>query len=258
VLQYCYFRSHRQYFIYRDNSISAFIEHLLFASNWIKTQTLSFNAPIWSVSAEILVYFGFFAVVRAAGPAPATALAVCALSWVLGHVKFNYIIPVNSAVLKCALVFFAGGFALWLSRQRRGLVSSLSILAMTVVLLASGLIHVDSGVILVLTVCSVVVFARLGELKTGLGLLKRLAFLGNATYSSYLLHFPIQLGMVLIVDALGYSRSIFLMPVMFVTYLSLVIGTSLAVYRLFERPAQRWMRGLALQRKPAVLSKSRR
>jgi peptidoglycan/LPS O-acetylase OafA/YrhL len=64
--------------------------------------------------------------------------------------------------------------------------------------------------------------------------------------------------MVLIVDALGYSRSIFLMPVMFVTYLSLVIGTSLAVYRVFERPAQRWMRGLALQRKPAVLSKSRR
>jgi peptidoglycan/LPS O-acetylase OafA/YrhL len=62
---------------------------------------------------------------------------------------------------------------------------------MTVALLASGLIHVDSGVILVLTVCSVVVFARLGELKTGLGL-KRLAFLGNATYSSYLLHFPSQ------------------------------------------------------------------
>jgi peptidoglycan/LPS O-acetylase OafA/YrhL len=257
VLQYCYFRSHGQYFIYRDNSVSAFIEHLLFASNWIKTQTLSFDAPVWSVSVEILVYFGFFAVVRAVGPAPATALAVCGLSWVLDHVNFNYIIPVNSAVLKCALLFFAGGFALWLSRQRQGLLPSLSILAMTVALLASGLIHVDSGVILVLTVCSVVVFARLGELKTGL-VLKRLAFLGNATYSSYLLHFPIQLGMVLIVDALGYSRSIFLMPVMFVTYLSLVIGTSLAVYRVFERPAQRWIRGLALQRKPALLSKSHR
>jgi peptidoglycan/LPS O-acetylase OafA/YrhL len=108
-----------------------------------------------------------------------------------------------------------------------------------------------------MTVCSVVVFARLGELKTGL-VLKRLVFLGNATYSSYLLHFPMQLGMVLIVDALGYSRSIFLMPVMFVTYLALVIGTLLAVYRVFERPAQRRIRDLALQRKPALLSKSQR
>jgi peptidoglycan/LPS O-acetylase OafA/YrhL len=255
VLQYFYFRSHGLHFIYRDNGISAFIEHLLFASNWIKTQTLSFNAPVWSVSVEILVYFGFFAVVRAGGPAPATALAVCGLSWVLDHVNFNYLIPVNSAVLKCALLFFAGGFAVWLSRQRQGLVSSLAIGATTIALLAFGLIHADSGVILVLTVCSVAVFARLGELKAGL-FLKHLAFLGNATYSSYLLHFPIQLGMVSIVDALGYSRTIFLMPVVFVTYLSLVIGTSLAVYRVFEHPAQRWIRDLALQKQAASLSKS--
>jgi peptidoglycan/LPS O-acetylase OafA/YrhL len=257
VLQYLYFRSHGQHFIYPNNSISAFIEHLLFASNWIKTQTLSFNAPAWSVSVEILVYFGFFAAVRAAGPAPATALAVCGLSWVLDHVNFNYIIPVNSAVLKCALLFFAGGFTLWLSRQRQGLLACLCVAAITVALLASGFVHADSGVILVLTVCFVVVFARLGELKAG-RVLERLAFLGNATYSSYLLHFPIQLGMVLAVDASGYSRTIFLTPVMFVTYLSLVIGISLAVYRFFERPAQRWIRELALQRQPAWLAKPHR
>lgn len=257
LLQYFYLRSHAQPFIYRDNSFSAFIEHLFFASNWIKTQTWSFNGPVWSVSVEILVYFGFFAVVRMIGPAPATALSVCGLSWVLSQIRFNYIIPVDSAVLKCALLFFAGGFALWLSRHPQGVLSSLCIGVVTAVLLASGLIHAGSGVILILTVCSVVVFARIGEWKGGV-ILKRLAFLGNATYSSYLLHFPIQLGMVIIVDAMGYSRTIFLAPVMFVTYLSFVIGISLAVYRVFERPAQRWIRDLAsqLQRQPSSLSKS--
>ena len=68
-------------------------------------------------------------------------------------------------------------------------------------------------------------------------------FLGNATYSSYLMHFPIQLGLVgRILDALGFSRTVFFSPIVLVAYLALVISTSLAVYHLFELPAQNWIR----------------
>jgi peptidoglycan/LPS O-acetylase OafA/YrhL len=75
--------------------------------------------------------------------------------------------------------------------------------------------------------------------------LRRFAFLGNATYSSYLIHFPIQLGMVVIIDALGYSRDIFLNQTAFVAYLVSVVIISLGVYHLFELPAQKWVRDLA-------------
>jgi peptidoglycan/LPS O-acetylase OafA/YrhL len=129
--------------------------------------------------------------------------------------------------------------------------------ALTGLLLAFGRIHVDSGIVLVLTICSVTVFARLGELKSA-SFLRRLAFLGNATYSSYLMHFPIQLGMVMIIDAMGFSRAIFLTQAMFVTYLVLVVGISLAVYRCFELPAQKWIRDVAgqWQKRRASLAKA--
>jgi len=71
---------------------------------------------------------------------------------------------------------------------------------------------------------------------------RRLAFLGNATYSSYLLHFPLQLLMVIVVDAIGWQRGIFYSPFMFLAFLSITIGSSLLVHRYFEMPAQKFIR----------------
>ena len=56
------------------------------------------------------------------------------------------------------------------------------------------------------------------------------------------MHFPIQLGLVTILDALGFSRTVFFSPIVLVAYLALVISTSLAVYHLFDFPAQNWIR----------------
>ncbi|MFX8616630.1 hypothetical protein ABTM15_20390, partial [Acinetobacter baumannii] len=67
------------------------------------------------------------------------------------------------------------------------------------------------------------------------------ARLGNATYSSYLIHFPIQLAAVIIVDALGLPRSVFLSPFAVVGYLVLSIGGGLLIYHYFEMPAQSWL-----------------
>jgi peptidoglycan/LPS O-acetylase OafA/YrhL len=111
----------------------------------------------------------------------------------------------------------------------------------TIALLAIHVIHIRLGVIVILAVCLVLSFARLEGMKSA-SILKRIAFLGNATYSSYLMHFPIRLGLVTILDALGLSRTVFFNPIALVAYLALVICTSLAVYHLFELPAQNWIR----------------
>jgi peptidoglycan/LPS O-acetylase OafA/YrhL len=56
------------------------------------------------------------------------------------------------------------------------------------------------------------------------------------------MHFPLQLVAVIIVDALGYDRSLFYSPIALVTYLAGVTVISLAVYHWFELPAQNWIR----------------
>jgi peptidoglycan/LPS O-acetylase OafA/YrhL len=75
---------------------------------------------------------------------------------------------------------------------------------------------------------------------------RRLSFLGDLTYSSYLVHFPIQLILVQLVDMAGWGRTIFLSRLTFVLYLLLIALASLGLYHAFERPAQNWLRRLLL------------
>jgi peptidoglycan/LPS O-acetylase OafA/YrhL len=57
-----------------------------------------------------------------------------------------------------------------------------------------------------------------------------------------LLHFPIQLFMVTVIDAMGWQRSIFYHVIMLLIYVCLVGGLSLLVYRHFEMPAQAFIK----------------
>jgi peptidoglycan/LPS O-acetylase OafA/YrhL len=92
----------------------------------------------------------------------------------------------------------------------------------------------------ILAVCALVLFARLGEI--AVSAVRPLTALGQATYSSYLLHFPIQLVAVLVVDAAGVGREVFLRPSLFLSYLAGVIALSMLSYRYFEQPLRLWIR----------------
>jgi peptidoglycan/LPS O-acetylase OafA/YrhL len=243
LLQYPYFRLHGQYFICPDNGIRAFIAQLLFASNCFNWQGGSFNGSIWSVSVEILVYFGFFYIVRAIGAKPIVAVIVSGVCLALFFSSSSLFGMEN--VCECAVLFFAGGAAQSLSKQRFAFPVSVCAGAAIIALLAADAVHLNLGVLVILDICFVLSFVHFGGTKSG-SFFKRIAFLGNATYSSYLMHFPIQLGMVLILDYMGYSRTVFFSDIALVTYLALVIGTSLMVFPLFEMPAQNWLRSRTL------------
>lgn len=250
LMQYLYIRSHGQNFIYPNNSAGAFVAQFFFASNWFSWQTFSFNGPVWSISVEILIYFAFFWTIRAFGAAPVVATGAAAFAWVLVRSDLSVLV-LNKSVFECIVLFFAGGLVQWLSSQRIALALSATILAIVGSLLALHVVHLGLSVVAILSGCLVLSFARSGEMKAGV-LFKRAAFLGNATYSSYLLHFPIQLAMVTVVDAAGYSRAIFFNPIMMVAYLALVILLSLAVYYWFELPAQKWIRDHAIRLRRTV------
>ncbi len=242
VLQYVYFHSHGHTFIVSNNSAGAFLSQLLLASSWFDWQAESFNVPIWSVSVEILVYFGFFYTMRALRPNAVVAIAVStgAFALLYGGLSLFHM----QTVCECAALFFAGGAAQLLSRRRFVFLGSVCVGTAVSALIAVDAIHMDLGVFAILAACLVLSFARFGEMKSG-SILRRFAFLGNATYASYLMHFPIQLGMVIFLDAVGFSRTVFFSHVALVVYLAVVIGISLAVFHLFELPAQGWLRSHA-------------
>jgi peptidoglycan/LPS O-acetylase OafA/YrhL len=234
VGQYVYYISHQTAFIYIWNKPIWFASQLLFASNWFSRQPESFNAPIWSVSIEILIYLFFFLIARTFRPSAlssaciAVAFAAC----------FNFLHSfINPQVFACGMYFFAGGVAQRLTAYRYALPVAICAAAATLTALSFGTYSINVASILFLATSSVIVFAKLGETVVGVPF-RFLAFLGNATYSSYLLHFPIQLALVIVVDAIGWKRDIFYSPSVFLGFLALVIGVSLLVHRYFEMPAQ--------------------
>ena len=246
VLQSIYLLGHEAPFIYQQNDWQNLSTQLFMASNWFDWQPYSFNGPIWSVSAEILIYLIFYGVIRAFGSSLKVACAGCLAFLLLNRLDHWHLfqLPLLSpSVIACGLYFFAGGIAGKVRHHRFSLPVSLCLGVPA--LLAFGLGIVTDLSMLVLATSATIICAQLKFFRSG-RTVRVFASLGNATYSSYLLHFPIQLLMVIAVDALGLSRSIFLHPLAFLSYVVVVFLSALAVYRWFEVPAQNWIRSLSL------------
>jgi peptidoglycan/LPS O-acetylase OafA/YrhL len=238
VGQYIYYVSHQTTFIYLRNKPIWFTSQLLFASNWFTRQPLTFNGPIWSVSIEILIYLSFFVIARTFRPHVLVAACVAAAFAVCLNFLHTFI---NPDVFSCGMFFFAGGVAQRLSTHPAALPIAGCAVVAILTALTFGHYGLNVAILLLLATSSVTVFTRLGEIVFGVPF-RHFAFFGNATYSTYLLHFPLQLLIVIVVDAIGWERSIFYNPIIFLAFLTLVVGLSLVVYRYFEMPAQNFIR----------------
>lgn len=253
LLQPIYFHLHGFFFVYGNNDLQHFIPQLFMASDWGLDRSNSFNGPIWSISVEVLVYAFFFSTLRFATRSPLFNLFVIVAC-------LNFVAQFCS----CLAFFYAGGLAaigrqaISQSRFRIPIETALWC-AVTAAPLAMWLFALRDAVvpwIFLLGYVPILLFC----LADGLGLPAFIRPLveavGNMTYSSYLLHFPIQLLMVLGFASLGqpvpyYDGSFFF------TFVAVTLLASYFTYRYFEAPAQAFIRSHLLARSSRLLTEPR-
>jgi peptidoglycan/LPS O-acetylase OafA/YrhL len=236
-------RTQGTYFVVSHNDVGHFVLNLLFASSWGLERGYSFNGPSWSVSVEALLYLVFFAVCRWLPVRAALLIALTAAGFTALRVLYP---PLGWGVGS----FFIGGCAL-LAYQRivvsphaaRATVGIACVTAGAWIATFMAALPEDAALLWTtvalfpLTILSLV----LVETQTG-SLGKRFSFLGDISYSVYLLHFPLQLWIVLLAARLHLDASVYYSTRFLGLFFTVLILLSLASYRWLERPAQNFLR----------------
>ncbi len=227
---------------------------IFFATSWGFENGLSFNGPIWSVSVEVLVYAVFFMIstqVRANLLGRVILVGVALGLWLLNERHGSAAVRV---IFTCSVYFFLGGAMHAVVRKvSDGWLRRIVPLAMVgAVLVASFLFRDDVNAskiwILVFSVLLLLIFLGLELWKPFAVFFGWMAPAADMTYSSYLLHFPIQLCMVILTDWLGYSRTLYDRPALLIVFFIVVFSSAWWVHHGFERPMQRWIRRVFLKR----------
>lgn len=238
-LQFAAVRRFGAELIYGNNDPYHFALQLAFASDWGFQRGFSFNAPIWSVSVEVLVYALFWLTVRWL---PRWGVALPLLLALAAAVLVEAIGAPRTSVLNCAFYFFLGvsfcALARALEPERRAL------LGIGAVLLAGGalgfaLLPAQAWQLLValpLASGGAMLLALAAEPWLSPGVRRVCAVIGDNTYGMYLWHVPIVLALFVLLagshDMMRLASSGW--------FLALFLGLTIVLARLgyvgFERP----------------------
>lgn len=254
--QAAFFAARGTFFTYPFNDPYHFILNLGFASSWGFERGFSYNAPNWSISVEVLLYAAFFLFSRKLPVHFAVPLVAAGIGFFFIHPRYA---PLG---LGCTC-FFGGGMVYFIYRRlMRSPWARTWCWLLCGVTLGAWLftVLVATGVSRPLPTGGVRWWTMLISASPRLGLFpltiltlalvdtqwsplaRRWAFLGDLSYASYLLHFPLQFAFVSLALHLDLSRAIFYSPVVFVAFFSILITLSLLTHRYVELPAQNYLR----------------
>ncbi|MDP9423196.1 MAG: acyltransferase [Pseudomonadota bacterium] len=222
-------------FIYPAQDAAMLVRQLLLATDWGAAPPMSFNGPIWSISAEVAVYAGFFLLLRRVAPSAGLCIAVVTAGLALQLAGLEWV------SIACATYFFAGGLAA-LAPANSERKAAIGLAGLILLCMASGSLgnRDKLPIILLLAVpCLLVLLARDWQFLTRAQ--RPIQFAGNLTYSSYLLHFPLQLLLAIGVAATGVVPAL-TSPAFLAAYIGVSLGAAAISYRAFELPVQQWLR----------------
>jgi peptidoglycan/LPS O-acetylase OafA/YrhL len=232
ILQSVYFRSHGYFFVYQNNDVRHFFLQIFLASEWGLQSGYSFDGPIWSISIEVLVYAIFFLMLR-----------FVTKSALLNVVVIAVCLNLSGPIFSCLGFFYAGGLAAIVRRSVAGVSCAVAIerIAWSAVAVIPVLIFwlqpqiVDWLFLLAFT--PLLLFCLSCDIAVSASIQVLLEAAGNITYSSYLLHFPIQL-MIASAYAISGNPIPFYSNWFFAIFVTSTLTASYFVYRYYEAPAQ--------------------
>ena len=227
-------------FVYAATDSTTFAKQLFLATDWGPPALESFNGPIWSISAEVAVYAAFFLLVAKFGPSIKLCLTIVLTAYLLQLFGLNW------ASIGCATYFFIGGLAALAPAGRARVIGAIAtgVAAMVVVTGALGERNLVPMTLMLAVPCLLLTVAH------GFRWLdrweKQIQVAGNLTYSSYLLHFPLQLMLVLLFSSIGVAPDVTSLATL-LAWLAMTLIIAAYCYRHFEMPAQSWLRRRVLK-----------
>jgi len=251
-MQMLYHARNDSSFVYGNNDLYHFALQLGMASNWGLRAGNSFNAPIWSISIEVLVYAVFFASLRFISGSFAFMGAVVLAATLIQVQGLS-----AHAFFPCVAFFYLGCMAAWVykwQRQSRGArtIATTGALALAAGALAACRYPGAQTRYILECLAPAAVFLCVEHVRPSERIARWLGPAGNMTYSSYLLHLPLQIAVVTICSYAGWTFP-FYQPGSLLTFLAVTLFVSYWSYRLFEMPLQTLVRGYLLRaRSPAA------
>jgi peptidoglycan/LPS O-acetylase OafA/YrhL len=244
----------QNYFAYPRIDGYHFLLNLLFVSSWGMERGWSFNAPVWSVSVEIFLYITFFILCRILRVRFAVLLTLSAIGFVAVR---DFYPPIGRGIGS----FYLGGCVYlayewivsrsWERSVTKRLLFVVGALWLTVFLaVGAGLgslpLPSSSGdvgywlAVIILFPLTILALALAETCRGSLG--RRISFIGDLSYSSYLIHFPLQLAVMGVATVFSVDRSVFYSPYALAGFFGALIAMSLASHRYLEMPGQRYLR----------------
>jgi peptidoglycan/LPS O-acetylase OafA/YrhL len=223
------------------------LQNLLLVQDWNFASDLTWNVPSWSISAEFAAYLLFPAlVVLVRLVAGRLAASLVAITLLLGLLNFFYVskgfqigaaIPVLG-VVRCAVQFGIGMILaqLYLMRSFANRLARPFLFALAVLFFLLGLWKLES-VMIPLAWAALVFAVALGDLKSGFLNWSWLIFVGEISYSTYMIHYFVR---DIFKMALVKGGEVTPLQDVLLAFL-VILAVSVPLYLLIERPAQKYL-----------------
>lgn len=252
-VQYFRLLSGKGYFDCQYNDLYHFLLNILFLQAGFFNDSFSFNHPSWSLSCEVAAYLIFFYTLKKSKK-PALLFILYMFTGIsILQMRLNY--PLfNPQIARMLMAFFAGCLLFYLNEQIKRLnIRTKRIIFISVILYSMLIIalimkagytavlgHWERAMPLAVYPLFILLLLNV-KLIGNFFTLRPFTFLGDISYSVYLLHFPVQLLMFTFLPIAGirldYTRVSSLL-----IYVSITITTAAASHYLFEKPVQRIIR----------------
>ncbi|SOE85703.1 Peptidoglycan/LPS O-acetylase OafA/YrhL, contains acyltransferase and SGNH-hydrolase domains [Burkholderia sp. YR290] len=240
--------------VYPYNDAYHFALNLFFASSWGLEKGFSFNAPIWSVSVEVVIYALFFVSIPIV-----TRMRLIApiLAMVIAYLVRTY--PALTQFSHCAFYFYLGVALFRISVLAKAWSCVIGI-ALIAAWFRVGYGSLDTFIpwaIPMLLGAALLMTVGIDQFRWPRVFLRRVSWIGESTYSTYLLHIPIIIVTNVLFQSHGIdAKSILGTRLFFVAFIAAVLILARVSYRFFERPMQDLI-GRKIRTSPNVVVPSR-